>query len=99
MNTPNGEPRLERLEQMLIESTAEFNRRAADLDRRMEVLHVNIESLHASVSELHASVSELRTSATELRTAAQQDGENIRALARIAEIHERRLSDLEKGST
>jgi|SRR5579872_6198084 len=26
---------------------------------------------------------------------AQQDGENIRGLARIAEIHERRLSDLE----
>jgi hypothetical protein len=30
-----------------------------------------------------------------LLTASQQDGENIRALARIAEIHERRLTNLE----
>jgi hypothetical protein len=27
----------------------------------------------------------------------QQDGEHIRALARIAEIHERRLTDIEGG--
>ncbi len=27
----------------------------------------------------------------------ERDGENIRALARIAEIHEHRLSDLEGG--
>ena len=30
-----------------------------------------------------------------IATALQHDAENIRALARIAEIHERRLSDLE----
>jgi hypothetical protein len=30
-----------------------------------------------------------------LKTVAQQDGENIRALARIAEIHERRLTEIE----
>ena len=30
-----------------------------------------------------------------IEIAIQQDGENIRALARIAEIHERRLSHLE----
>lgn len=29
----------------------------------------------------------------------EQDGENIRALARIAEIHERRLTTLEGGET
>ena len=33
----------------------------------------------------------------DLKTAAQQDGENIRGLVRIAEIHERRLSHLEGG--
>jgi hypothetical protein len=32
---------------------------------------------------------------TQISTAQQQDGENIRALARIAEIHERRLTHLE----
>jgi hypothetical protein len=32
-----------------------------------------------------------------LRAVAKLDGENIRGLARIAEIHERRLSALEGG--
>jgi len=32
-----------------------------------------------------------------LLTASRQDGENIRALVRIAEIHERRLTHLEDG--
>jgi archaellum component FlaC len=31
----------------------------------------------------------------DLKIASQQDGENIRALARIAEIHNRRITDLE----
>ena len=31
-------------------------------------------------------------------TLLRQDGENIRALARIAEIHERRLTDMEGDS-
>ena len=31
----------------------------------------------------------------EITGAIQQDAENIRALARIAEIHERRLTDIE----
>jgi hypothetical protein len=51
------------------------------IDERIVALQVNIESLHSSVSERYAT--------------AVKDGENIRALARIAEIHERRLTDLE----
>jgi hypothetical protein len=39
----------------------------------------------------------LTQSLESLLTAQRQDGENIRALARIAEIHERRLTDLEGG--
>jgi archaellum component FlaC len=31
----------------------------------------------------------------DMKAASQQDGENIRALARIAEIHERRITHLE----
>jgi hypothetical protein len=31
----------------------------------------------------------------DLKIATRQDSDNIRALARIAEIHERRLTDLE----
>jgi len=33
----------------------------------------------------------------ELKSAIAQDAENIRALARIAEIHERRITHLENG--
>jgi hypothetical protein len=33
----------------------------------------------------------------DLKATAERDGENIRALARIAEIHERRLTQLEGG--
>jgi hypothetical protein len=35
----------------------------------------------------------------DLRAAVQTDAENIRALARIAEIHERRLTQLEDPNT
>jgi len=35
----------------------------------------------------------------DLQKLARQDGENIRALARIAEIRERRLSALEDGDS
>ena len=42
---------------------------------------MNLELLHRDVQDM--------------KTVVQQDGENIRALARIAEIHERRLSRIE----
>jgi|GEM_PF-2294140 hypothetical protein len=35
----------------------------------------------------------------DLRAAVQTDAENIRALARIAEIHEHRLTELEDPNT
>jgi hypothetical protein len=38
----------------------------------------------------------LKESIRELAATSKPDGENIRALARIAEIHERRLSDLDE---
>ena len=62
-----------------------------NIDERIEALHVNIESLHSSVSELYASVSQLRLT-------SERDGENIRALARVAEMHERRLTEIEGDS-
>ena len=36
-----------------------------------------------------------RREVQDLKSAAQQDGENIRALARIAELQERRITHLE----
>jgi hypothetical protein len=53
------------------------------IDERLEALTMNLELLHRDVQDL--------------KTVAKQDGDNIRALARIAEIHERRLTELEGG--
>ena len=53
------------------------------IDERIEALTVNLEPVSRDIADL--------------KVAAQQDGENIRALARIAEIHERRPTQLEGG--
>jgi len=45
----------------------------------------------------HRDIMDLKSAAATLHATAQQDGENIRALARIAEMHERRLTQLEGG--
>jgi hypothetical protein len=46
---------------------------------------------------LTQSVGLLAIETRELRAAIAQDGEHIRTLARIAEIHERRITRLEDG--
>ena len=53
------------------------------IDERIEALTMNAELMSREIEAL--------------RDMAKADGENIRALARIAEIHERRLGDLEEG--
>jgi hypothetical protein len=53
------------------------------IDERIEAIVMTLEPLTRDVQDL--------------KTASQQDGENIRGLVRIAEIHERRLSHLEGG--
>jgi prefoldin subunit 5 len=68
------------------------------LTARHEALTESVESLLASVTELRASHEALTGSVQSLLATAERDGENIRALARIAEIHERRLTELEGGS-
>jgi len=55
------------------------------IDERIAALAERHEALTQSVELLHRDIQELKI-------VAQQDGENIRALARIAEIHERRLT-------
>ena len=52
-----------------------------NIDERIEALTMNLE---LAMKEIEA-----------LQVLAKQDGENIRALVRIAEIHERRLTRLE----
>lgn len=54
-----------------------------NIDERIEALTMNLE---LAMREIEG-----------LQVLARQDGENIRALARIAESHERRLTSLEGG--
>jgi hypothetical protein len=61
----------------------------------IHALHVNIESLHESISELHATTQEHTRQVEGHTRQLEIDAENIRALARIADIHERRLTALE----
>jgi hypothetical protein len=50
------------------------------IDERLEFLLQSTESLHSSIGELHAIVREHTKQ-------LEQDSQNIRSLARIAEIH------------
>ena len=58
------------------------------IDERLEAIAQSLEVLNGLQ---HANERRF----AEIASTLQQDAENIRALARIAEIHERRLSDLE----
>jgi hypothetical protein len=60
------------------------------IDERLEKLVDRQEALTQTVELLAHPVEQLAI-------ASERDGENIRALARIAEIHGRRLSHLEEG--
>ena len=60
-----------------------IHERLEKLTERHEALTQLVELLHRDVQGLYA--------------LAQQDGENIRALVRIAEIHEKRLTEIEGG--
>lgn len=62
-----------------------------NVDERIEALTMNLELFGRDVETLRASVERLYAT-------VEQDAENIRALARIAEIHERRLTSLEGPS-
>lgn len=58
-------------------------------------IKLHIEMLLADAQSRHKDIELLFEITSKVAEAAKQDGENIRALARIAEIHERRLTALE----
>lgn len=64
--------------------------RYAKIDARLDAIAMHLE-LTASMAQ--ANEEKLQ----KVLEALDRDSENIRALARIAEIHEHRLSDLEGG--
>jgi hypothetical protein len=68
------------------------------LDRlveRHEALALRVELLQSTVHEQSGNIDKQTANIDKLISALKIDGENIAALARIAESHERRLSDLE----
>lgn len=67
------------------------------IDERLERLVERHEALSQSVELLNSTVREQSAEIDKLIETATRDGENIRALARVAEIHERRLTELEGG--
>lgn len=67
------------------------------IDERLEALVARHEALTQSVELLTHDVRGLQETGQTLLATAKQDGENIRALARIAELHDRRLTALEGG--
>jgi len=77
-----------------------------NIDERLERISQNLDTLtkihldndreyRVRIDKIAMSLESLTRDVQTLKTATQQDGENIRALARIAEIHERRLTALE----
>ncbi len=62
------------------------------VDERIEALTARHEALTMSLELISRDLETIRAN-------SERDGENIRALARIAEIHEHRLTGLEGGPT
>ncbi len=59
------------------------------IDQRIEALTVPVASLHASAIKLRTTAQSRERQLKELTAQSKQDAENIRALVRIAESHER----------
>jgi|HubBroStandDraft_4_1064222.scaffolds.fasta_scaffold340915_3 peptidoglycan hydrolase CwlO-like protein len=80
-----------------------------NIDERIENITTGLEAMKSSLEAMKSSLDSMKErhdaltmnlellghEIHDLKIASQQDGENIRALARIAEIHNRRITDLE----
>ena len=67
------------------------------LDRlveRHEALALSVELLQSTVHEQSGNIDKQTANIDKLISALKTDGENIAALARIAEAHERRITNL-----
>jgi len=69
--------------------------RNGDLDARLQSLADRHEALTQTIEHLALQGEEQNRRIDKILVAIEQDAENIRTLARIAEIHERRISGLE----
>ena len=67
------------------------------IDERLDALTARHEALTMNLELVSRDLETMRQRSDALLRAVEIDAENIRALARIAESHENRLSDLEGG--
>jgi archaellum component FlaC len=65
------------------------------IDERIEALTMDLELVSRDIETLRDTAQDQGKRIEMLITAAEKDGENIRALARIADMHDRRLTNLE----
>jgi SMC interacting uncharacterized protein involved in chromosome segregation len=72
-----------------------FERIESNLDMLIKIHLDNDREYRERFDQVVKRLEQLTAAIEELRAASKQDGEHIHALVRIAEIHERRLSDLE----
>lgn len=70
-----------------------------NIDERLDRLVERHEALSQSVEHLAMQSEEQNRRLDRIMTALEKDGEHIRSLVRIAEIHEHRISQLEGGES
>lgn len=66
-----------------------------NIDERLEALLARHEALTQTVEIIAGMQRENETKIAHLTKLSEQDGENIRALARIAEAHQHRLDEIQ----
>jgi len=64
-------------------------------EERIEFLFQSIESHDRQIGENAEAIAKLQDAVGKLVTVSNQDSVNIHALARIAEAHERQITDIE----
>ena len=67
-------------------------------ERRLEAIALNLELASQVAHDNEVKLGKLAERIDQMATLQEQDSSNIRALARIAEIHERRITELEGGA-
>lgn len=72
-----------------------IDERIENITTGMEAMKASLEAMKDRHDALTMNLELMGHEIRDIKIASQQDGENIRALARIAEIHERRITDME----
>ncbi len=97
MTNGKGEDRLDRVERVLQEVTTILAATQQQHHATMQEVDARLQYMAARQQYHDEAFDRMDTQLRELKEVIAVDSENIRALARIAEIHNRRLTDLEGG--